>query len=127
MLFGTSKRLNLFQGCQVKLSVNDSPINTTTCYKYVHLEPTLNFDKHFHEMYKTAAARLNLLWHICPNIDTFSAQRIYQSMIITIFTYCGYNSLRWSESCKRKIRSIETRSLETIPLDALHRTVILDF
>ena len=40
MLFGTGKRLNLFQGCQVKLSVNDSPINTTTCYKYlgVHLD-----------------------------------------------------------------------------------------
>ena len=43
MLFGTGKRLNLRQGCQVKLSVNDSPINTTTCYKYlgVHLDPTL--------------------------------------------------------------------------------------
>ena len=43
MLFGTGKRLNLLQSCQVKLSVNDSPINTTTCYKYlgVHLDPTL--------------------------------------------------------------------------------------
>ena len=26
MLFSTGKRLNLYQGCQVKLSVNDSPI-----------------------------------------------------------------------------------------------------
>lgn len=34
MLFGTGKRLNLLQGCQVKLSVNDSPINTATCYKF---------------------------------------------------------------------------------------------
>ena len=33
MLFGTSKRLNLLQGCQIKLSVNGAPINTTTtCY-----------------------------------------------------------------------------------------------
>ena len=31
MLFDTGKRLNLLQGCHVKLSVNDSPINTTTC------------------------------------------------------------------------------------------------
>ena len=35
MLFGTGKWLNLFQGCQVKLSVNGFPINTTTCYKYL--------------------------------------------------------------------------------------------
>ena len=49
MLFGTSKRLNLFQGCQVKLSVSGSPINTTTCYQYLgmHLDPTLNFAKQF--------------------------------------------------------------------------------
>ena len=49
MLFGTGKRLNLLQGCQVKLSVNGAPINTTTCYKYlgVHLDPTLNFEMHF--------------------------------------------------------------------------------
>ena len=49
MLFGTGKRLNLFQGRQVKLLVNDSPINTTTYYKYLgmHLDPTLNFETHF--------------------------------------------------------------------------------
>ena len=49
MLFGTGKRLNLFRGCRVKLSVNDDPINTTTCYKYfgVHLDSTLNFETHF--------------------------------------------------------------------------------
>ena len=57
MLFGTGKRLNLFQGWQVKLSVNDSPINTTTCYKY----RTLNFETHFQKMYKKAAERVNLL------------------------------------------------------------------
>ena len=116
MLFGTGKRLNLFQGCQVKLSVNDSPISTTTCYKYlgVHLDPTLNFETHFQKMYKKAAGRVNLLRRIRPSIDTLSAQRIYQSMIMPMFTYCGYNSLGWSESRKRKIRSIETRSLEII-------------
>ena len=49
MLFGTGKLLNLFQGCQVKISVDDSPISTTTCYKYfgMHLDLTLNFEMHF--------------------------------------------------------------------------------
>ena len=116
MQFGTSKRLSLFHDRQVNLSVNGSPINTTTCDKYfgVHLDPTLNFETHFHKIYKKAAGRVNLLRRIRSNIDTFSAQRIYQSMIMPIFTYRGCNSLGWSESRKRMIRSIEKRSLEII-------------
>ena len=89
-MFGTGKRLNLYQGCQVKLSFNNSSINTTTRY----LDPTLTFEMHFQKMYKKAAGRVNLL------------QRIYQLMIMPIFTYCDYNSLGWSESCRRMICSI---------------------
>ena len=97
MLFGTSKRLNLLHDRQVNFSVNGSAVNTT-CYNYhgVHLDPTLNFDTHFHKIYKKAAGKVNLLRRIRSSIDTFSAQRIYQSMIMPIFTYCGYNSLGWS-------------------------------
>ena len=53
MLFGASKRLNLFHDRQVNLSVNGSPVNTTTSYKYVgvHLDRTLNFETHFHKIY----------------------------------------------------------------------------
>ena len=57
---------------------------------------------------------MNLLRRILSSIDTFSAQQIYQSMIMSIFTYCGYNTLGWSESRKSMIRSIEKRSLEII-------------
>ena len=66
-------------------------------------------------MYKKAAAgRVNLSLRIRSSIDTLSAQRIYQSMTMPVFTYRGYNSLGWSKSCKRMIRSIETRSFEII-------------
>ena len=96
MLFGTGKHLNLYQDCQVKLSVNDSSI--TTCFKYldVHLDLTLTFETHFQKMYKKAAVRVKLLRRIRSSIDTFSAQRIYQSIIMPIFMYCSYNSLGWS-------------------------------
>ena len=48
-------------------------------------------------------------------VPTFSAQRIYQSMMcMSIFTYCDYNSLGSLESRKRMIRSIEKRSHEVI-------------
>ena len=83
-------------------------------YLGVHLDPTLNFETHCQKIYKKAAGRVNLLRRIRSSIYTFTAQRIYQSMIMPIFTYCGYTSLWWSESRKRMIRSIETRSLEII-------------
>ena len=51
--------------------------------------------------------------------DTFSAQQIYQSMIMSIFTHCGYNSLGWSESRKSMIRSIEKRSAKSFPRNAV--------
>ena len=116
MLLSTGKQLNLLQGCQVKWSVNGTSINTTTCYKYlgINLDPTLDFETHFQKNYKKAAGRVNLLSPIRFSIDSFSAQRIYQSMIMPIFTYCGYISLGWSESYKCMIRFIETRSLAII-------------
>ena len=58
----------------------------------------ISFETHFHKIYKKAAGRVKLLWRIGSSIDTFSSQRIYQSMILSIFTYCGYNSLGWSRS-----------------------------
>ena len=99
-----------------KLSVNGSPIYTITCYRYlgVHLDPTLNYDTHFHEMHKKVAARVNFFRRIRSSNDTSSALRIYQSMIMPILTHCSYNSLGWSESRKRMIHFIETRSLEII-------------
>ena len=87
-------------------------ISTSACIWTRHLI----LPSSFHKMYETASARLNFLQHIRSSIDTFRAQRIYQSMITPIFTYCGYNSLGWSESRKRVIRSFETRSLEIIYL-----------
>ena len=41
MLFGTAKRLSLFHGRQLNLTVNGSSITSTTTYKYlgVHLDP----------------------------------------------------------------------------------------
>ena len=129
MLFGTGKRLNLLQGCQVKLPVNGAPINTTTCYKYlgVHLDPTLNFETHFRKIYKKAAGRVNLLRRIRSNIDSFSAQRIYQSMIMPIFTYCVYISLGWSESRKHMTAPLKPEASQSFPRNAVHRTVILEF
>ena len=116
MLFGTGKRLNLFQGCRVKLSVNGSTINTTTCYKYLGLHlVTLNSETNF----KTSTRRQQEEWTSygasVPALTSDIAQRIDQSMIMPVFMYCGYASLGWSESRKPMIHcSIEPWSLEII-------------
>ena len=100
MLFGTAKRLSLFHGRQLNLTVNGSSINSTTTYKYlgVHLDPTLNLETHFNETYKKAAGRVNLLRRIRSSIDLLSAERIYSAMIMPVFTYCGSTGLGWSDT-----------------------------
>ena len=74
----------------------------------------INFETHFHKIYKKITGRVNLLRLIRFSIDTIRTKQIYQSIIMSIFTYCGYNSLAWSESRKRMIHSIEKGSLEII-------------
>ena len=80
------------------------------CRRNTHI----NFETHFHKIHKKITGRVNLLRLIRFSTDTIRAKRIYQSIIMSIFTYCGYISLRWSESRKRMIHSIEKGSLEII-------------
>ena len=88
-----------------------------------------NFETHFDKIYKKAGGRVNLLRRIRSSIDTlYSAQRIYQSMIMSIFTYCGYKSLGWSESRKSMIRSmLRNEASKSFPRNAVRRTAIFDF
>ena len=78
-IFGTAEKLNRLQGRQLNLMVNRLPINSTTIvnYKYlgVHLDPTLNFETHFHKTYKNkAAGRVTLLPKIRSSITCVAAQ-----------------------------------------------------
>ena len=116
MLFGTAKRLSLFHGRQLNLTVNGSFINSTTTYKYlgVHLDPTMNLETHFNKTYKKAAGRVNLLRRIRSSIGLLNAERIYRAMIMPVFTYCGTTGLGWSDTSKRLIGNIERRSLAII-------------
>ena len=45
------------------------------------------FETNFQKIYKKAAGRVNLLWLIYSSIDTFTAQQIYQWMIMPIIIY----------------------------------------
>ena len=53
---------------------------------------------------------MNLSRRIRSNTDTLSAERIYRTMIMPIFTYCGQITLGWSETRRCQIRNLEQRS-----------------
>ena len=92
---------------------NCNILSSESQFFLLHINIVTYFDK-IQKIYKKAAGRVNLLRRIRSSIDTLSAQRIYQSMIMSIYTYCGYTSLAWSESRTSMIRYIEKRSLEII-------------
>ena len=90
---------------------NERNCNILSSERYSH---TLILKDIFTKFTRRLQEVVNLLWRILSSIDTFSAQQIQQSLIMSIFTYCGYNSLGWSQSRKSMIRSIEKRSLAII-------------
>lgn len=75
---------------------------------------------HFQKLYKKTAGRVNLLRHIRSSIYSFMAQRIYQSMIMPLFTYFGYISIGWSEFRKR----MRPEASQSFHRNAVRRTVI---
>ena len=109
MIFGTAKRPNKTEKKEMKVEVNGTSIAGTLSYKYlgVHLDQTLNFAIHFDKIYKQATGRLNLLRRIRSSIDSASSEKIYRTMIMPVFGYCGSLSLGWSSSYKKRIESLD--------------------
>ncbi len=116
ILFGTSKQLKIVNGRQLNIKVDGTCINCTTSYKYlgVALDPSLNFESHFHTIYKKAAGRVNLLRRIRSSVDSAAAEKICRAMIMPVFTYCSSIVLWWSNPRVNQIRKIEQRSRDII-------------
>ena len=96
MLFGTSKRMNLW-GRELNMFVNGTCINSTYSSKYLGIDqdPNQNVRSYFDKTYKRAAGRVNRLKSICPSIDQKCTERIYNTMIRTIY----FHLLRITWSC----------------------------
>ena len=103
MIFGTAKRLCKTEKKEMKVEINGTLIARTLTYKYlgIYLDQTLNFATHFDKIYKKATGRLNLQKRIRSSIDTASAEKIYRSMTMPVFGYCGSLSFGWSTSYKK--------------------------
>ena len=93
LIFPNSSATNITMICPqgLKNERNCEILSSESQFFLLHINFVTYFDK-IQKIYKKAAGRVNLLRRIRSSIDTLnSAQRIYQPMIMSIFTYCGYN------------------------------------
>ena len=92
MLFGTAKRI---KDHELKLTMNNTPINTTTTYKYlgVQLDTTLSMASNFELQLKKASSRLRLLASLRQYLTPKAALEAYRAMILPIVTYCGITNI----------------------------------
>ena len=113
MLFGTQRKI---AQKQLDIKYRNSSISYTTSYTYlgVKLDQCLNLSKHVNETLQKATGRLNLLQRLRPQLTTISALVIYQSLLISIFTYCSIVTMHTSNTHKQKIESLENRAKKII-------------
>ena len=69
-------------------------------YKYlgVPVDSSLNMTSLLDECYKKAPSRMNLLAKLRYLMDVNVAKTIYQSMVLSAFTYCGTPTLSHSST-----------------------------
>ena len=76
---------------------------TSTCQLGVDLDSNLSLLSHFDWTHKKAPGIANLSRSIRSSLDQKCAETIYKTMILPIFTYCGWLGLGWSDTQKSLI------------------------
>ena len=110
MLFGTKKRLNQ-QERETEINYQSQSINTKISYKYlgVQLDPSLNMQEHFKSICRKASSRIRLLKRIRLFITDLATMRIYQALMVPIFTYCSLTNFYHQPYRKSSILALESR------------------
>ena len=67
-------------------------LSETNSYKYlgIQLDQNLNIKDHTTQAYKKVCSRLQLLERLRPKLITKATVTIYQSMILSLVTYCSF-------------------------------------
>ena len=112
MVFGTHPRLKKLQNDPIRIEHCGNMINSTTSYKYlgIKLTPSLNMTSHITDSIKKASTRIRLLRKTRSFMDTETANLVYQTLILPLFTYCSLSIYGATpEYLKRQIVKIENR------------------
>ena len=115
MLFGTAKRLAT-TAKSLEVKYKEKSINFTTSYKYlvVKLDPTMTMQEHFNSTYKRASSRLSLLSKRKNLLTDEVAKRYTFTMILPVMTYCCLINLKSTETQKKRLESLDSRSKKIV-------------
>ena len=117
MIFGTNPRLKKLSNPPINLSYRNVPVFYTTTYTYlgVLLNSTLNLSEHLTKSFRKSAGRLRLLRRIRFAINSDTAAKIYNAMIIPLITYCPMATTPTIiEKQKRQLNILEDRAQRII-------------
>ena len=96
-------------------------LSVTNSYKYlgVQLDQNLNIKDHTTQTYKKVCSRLQLLKRLRPKLTAKAPVTIYQSMILSLVTYCSFVTYS-SELYMKKTISLHFHADQIIGNNANH-------
>jgi len=108
MLFGTAKRVG---NKELTVKYRGKVVNVTERYVYLGnvLDRNLTLNENFHTKFRKAAGRVNLLKKIRPLLTEDAVKKIFDMMIVPLFTYCGNLQLVLTKTQQQKLCSLENR------------------
>ena len=100
----------------MNVTFRDKNINFTTRYKYLGciIEPNLSMGSNFESSYKKASSRLRLLHKLRPYMTADACATFYKSMVVPVFTYCGFLHLMKPQSLIYKSNRLHERACRII-------------
>ena len=83
----------------------------------IHIDQTLSLNKHAIHVCQKASKQVNAMMRLCNVLDTSSKKAIYDSFIISNFTYCPLVWLMCSKVHLKKAEKIQCRALRFVYYD----------
>ena len=115
MLFGTAKRISKTDK-SLHIVYKNVPLFQTTTYEYLGntLDAKMNFQGDFEKRLQKASGRLRLFTKIRPLLTSNAAEKIFNSMIVPIITYCCIVKIRLTDTQKANLASIDYHASKLI-------------
>ena len=128
ILFGTLSRIK--KAPSLNISINSIEVIQTMSYKFlgVHLDSALNLNENFGLKYKKLRSGLRLLSKLRSNLIFKAAKKLYSSVAVPVFTYCGLLQLNLCRtSSAKKLEQIHQRAITIITRNKTGRSLASNY
>ena len=115
MLFGTAQKLSRIKN-ELKLQYRNTPIQNVNEYRYLGniMDCKLLMNTDFDNKCKKISQRLKLLSRIRQCVTQYTAEKIYNIMIMPILTYCSQLHVFLNTTQSKKLAAISNRASRII-------------